>query len=326
MGPKFTDDELEGLTEDERLGLLEEDEDDADAGEGDGEGNEGGDGAQPEDKPAAAASDDDADGEGDDEGEGEGTADDAKPDPAAAADAAAAEPAPEEEGEGQQEEPEERAPKWVLPPDIDDKIKAIDEQMDDLAAKFDEGELTGKEFREQTRTLGDQRDELKQVKIKAEIQKETAIETWYDEVGAFLGKPENAAFKSPILQGMLDTEVKRLQSEATNPLNPAILAKAKANIAGEIKAAFGIDVDPGKPGKKDAAPDGKGKADPKTPPKKRPEMPPNLGNVPSADITESDDGGEFAYLERLMNTDSLEYEKALAKLSPEQQDRWLAST
>jgi hypothetical protein len=53
-------------------------------------------------------------------------------------------------------------------------------------------------------------------------------------------------------------------------------------------------------------------------------MPPNLGTVPAADITDADDGGEFAHLDRLAAKDSVSFERELAKMSPDARDRYLA--
>lgn len=49
---------------------------------------------------------------------------------------------------------------------------------------------------------------------------------------------------------------------------------------------------------------------------------PNLSRVPSAGTESVDEGGEFAYIDRLSGLDA---EKAIARLTPEQLDRYLAS-
>jgi hypothetical protein len=125
--------------------------------------------------------------------------------------------------------------------------------------------------------------------------------------------------KSKYLRDALDAEVRQLQSTSVNPLNPKILAKAHAKIAGEITSAF-KPADPNPAGK----PTGK-QADPGKPAKKRDDPPPTLAHVPASDPTDADDGGEFAHLDRMLSkNDSLGYEKALAALPEAKREQYLA--
>lgn len=50
-------------------------------------------------------------------------------------------------------------------------------------------------------------------------------------------------------------------------------------------------------------------------------IPPTLGGLPAAASAESGDGGEFAHLDSLSG---LKYEQAIARMTPEQRDRWSA--
>ncbi len=323
MNPKFTEAELALLTEEEREGLLDDDivDDDADA-DGDDDDAAGGDAAGGD--KAADAGDT---GEGDDDGDDDtGAADDpaakATADAAAAAAAAALETPAAAEEAGQ--EPEERAPKWIVPGDLDEKLAAIDSKRDEIAKKFDEGELTAEELRAQLKPLDAEFRAIERQQIKAEVARETALETWQDDVSSFIAQHQQ--YKSAVLAGMLDAEVRKLQVEAVNPLNPKILEKAHANIAEQIKTAFGIEPNPKPDPKDDPAKKNGGKAAAAAKPaeKSRPGMPPNLGTVPAADITDADDGGEFAHLDRLADKDSVAYERELAKMSPEARERYMA--
>jgi hypothetical protein len=324
MDPKFSEAELALLTEEERQGLLDEEDD----GEGDDDA-AGGD---------AAGGDADADADAGDTGDGDdddtGAADDAAAktaaDAAAAAAAAAASPdaagddTKSDAGAVIEDDPNDRAPKWIVPGDLDEKLQAIDSKRDEIAKKFDEGELTAEELRAQLKPLDAEFRTIERQQIKAEVARETALETWGDEVASFIAKHQQ--YKSPVLNSMLDAEVKKLQVEVQNPLNPKLLEKAHANIAEQVKAAFGIETKTTKPDPDPGKKTGGKAADAAAKPgaKARPDLPPNLGNVPAADITDADDGGEFAHLDRLAAKDSVAFERELAKMSPDARDRYLA--
>lgn len=57
----------------------------------------------------------------------------------------------------------------------------------------------------------------------------------------------------------------------------------------------------------------------------KPTLPPDLGKMPAAAVADTGEG-KWASLERLQDTNPLAYEAALAKLSPAEQDAYLAST
>ncbi|KQV27858.1 hypothetical protein ASC97_05705 [Rhizobium sp. Root1203] len=307
MNPRLTEEELAQLTDEEREGYLEEINEDGDAEEGD----EGSEDTTTADV-AAAAEGDDADDAAD-----AAAAAVATPDPKAADAAAAAAAAEAAKPVEPVDEPEERAPSWILPADLTAKMKDIKDQRAALAEKFDEGELTAKEYNEALAPLEDQADELKTRQISAQVARTTAIENWVGrDVPAFMSDhPEYA--RSEFLRNALDAEVKALQSTAINPLNPKILEQAHAKISGEITSAFKTDTVPGA---------GKGKQTETTKPtKKRGDPPPTLAHIPAADPTDTDDGGEFAHLDRaLAKNDSLAYEKALAALPEAKREQYLA--
>jgi len=317
MVDKLSAEQLALLTDDEREGYLEE------INEGQNDEDGGDDGADDTTATAAGAETGDDDTGGNDE-DGENNGDDvaaaeaaavATPD-AKAAETAAAAAAPVVEDTAE-DEPPEQTPRWILPADHQTKIDGIEAQKDALTEKFDDGELTGGEYRAQMKALDKQGDDLKSLKIRAEVARDTAIDTWKTDVADFMGDhPEYA--KSKFLRDALDAEVRQLQSEAINPLNPKILAKAHAKISGEITSAFKADPTPG--GKTDGK-----KPDPAKPAKKRDDPPPTLAHVPAADPTDADDGGEFAHLDRMLSkNDSLGYEKALAALPETKREQYLA--
>ncbi|WP_159953035.1 hypothetical protein [Rhizobium sp. 18065] len=306
MDPKLTEDQLALLTEEERAGLLEDEEDDDGGDDGDDTGGD--------DAGAAASASDDTEGDEKDGDAGDDDAGAAKADQQQQAAPSPAASAAADDVAADADEPVETTPRWILPADFKDQQESIKKGLAELATKFDAGELTADEFMTERGTLEEKSTELLRRQITADVQRETAIDTWKGEVSTFMG--DHPQYKSPVLQGLLDAEVRKLQAESVNPLNPKLLAKAHANIASQIEAAYGVKSEGKKPddNKTPAKPAGK----------PRPEIPPTLSSMPASDISDADDGGEFAHLDRLLDRDSQAYEKELAKLSPDVRDRYLA--
>lgn len=312
--------ELEMLTDEEREGMLDEDtidegleeEGDADAG-----AEAGADKGQ--DKGAEADGDADGEGEGDGDGDGEGdtSADAAK----AAADAAAAEAAAATAAAAQQDtqqqdvtqEQQERAPSWRIDPAVPDKITALDKQRDEIVAKFDDGEMTGAEMRAQLKPIETEIRQLETKVMAADIAKSNAIDQYRDVTIPNFMSAHTEYQPGTILHTMLDAEVRRLQQTAANPLSPKILEQAHTNLSSQVEKAYGVKKTAAKQDAPKPKPDGTGR-----------QVPPTLGTVPAADGNDADDGGEFAWLDRLANSDVEKYETELAKLSDEKRERYMA--
>lgn len=312
---KFTDEELELLTDEEREGLLDtsvtddpvEDGDDAEAGaaaaaaEGDNaaaEAGEGGQGEGDEDEPAVAAAPD-AGGEG-------------KPDAAAAA----AEPGEDDRAGAA---PTPGMPQWQAPENAEQRLAEIETEKDELARKFDEGELTGQEFRAQMKPLDKEEREIEQARFKASISTETVQHQWFNvTVPAFIADHPEYGEGSP-LHGALDAEVRKLQTEASkagrSQLDGAILDQAHRNVQSGIRKALGLPpLDERKP-----------VPDPATGKAAKRELPPSLNSLPADDFTDPDDGGKYAYLDRLADSDPMAFEDALAKLPEAEREAYLAA-
>lgn len=324
--------ELELLTEEEREGLLDDDtvdeglEDGDDAGgddagaAADDKAGEGGD-KEGKDKP------DDADGEeGDDAGTDDAdTAADAaakakqEADAKAVADAAAAESAggaDDKAAASAAAEPKplegDKRPSWVLDPKVPEQLDALEKQKDELTDKFDDGEFTGKEYRAELRKIDAQIEGLKEQRMAANIGHANALSHYKDVTVPEFFKEHAEYAKGGILYTMLDAEVRKLQSSAHNPFNPEILKRAHENITEQVSKAYGVK------------PTAQNKQAGAKPAAAAREVVPTLGTVPAADANDDTDGGEFAFLDRLANSDVEKYEQELAKLSDEKRDRYLA--
>lgn len=196
------------------------------------------------------------------------------------------------------------------PTDADDKLKAIATQKEDLITKFDDGEITAKEYQQQLDALAKQERDIERAMeraaLAAEMEQQRLKNEWTSTVNAFIDA--NPVYKDNArLYRALDQEVREVaMSEEGKAMSGAkILAKAHENLA----QAFGFAAKP--------AAD-KGKAAPK------PDLPPSLHGVPAADANDVT-GGKYAALDRLAATNPIAYEEALMKLPDSERDAYLAS-
>jgi hypothetical protein len=299
MAGKYTSDELELLTEEERAGLIEEQ-------------------GAPED----VKTDPEAGKEPAVEAVAEAAPEAAPAEPEKVEEAPAAEAAPDEpKAEAQ---PKTAVPNWTVPADTDAKLKALDAKDAEAETKFEAGELTNAEYREQVRAIDKERRSIEGAKLKAEIAAETKAAVWAQQTVSGFLDAHPIYGQNETLFGALDIEVRKLQASAADPFSPSILTKAHA----KVQAAFSAIGGP-----KEAPAAEKPKADtkpaPKVPEKQievkpRDPAPPSLAKVPAAEV-ESTDGGKFAYLDRLQVSDYEGFELALSKLSPADLNAYLAS-
>lgn len=305
MGIK--DEELEGLSDEERAALEDDDGDSEILGKiagdtGDDEDNDGEDsaddaqdiGAGSGDAAAASAAKDDAAGDDSADDGKDGSANDA----------------------GSSDRPAEFSPEFraAVPEGLDDRLTALDAEKAGLVTKFQDGEIDMAGFMSETSRLDNERMQLVVARENAKFadnqNKSQREQRWEWEQERFFGSEKNAtAYKDPVMVAALDSQVKILANDAANNRRPASwfleeadrLVRARFNVAGEQKPNT-----------------------PKTPGNRQPDLsvvPKTLSNLPAADLSETD-SGEFAYLEKL---DGIALEAALRKLSPEQEQRYLGA-
>jgi hypothetical protein len=311
---KPTEEDLAGLSEQEKAALLEDYDESTPGEEGEDEPDEAAQAAAAE----AAAKSAEKPAEGAEKGE------QAKPG--------------EEKPAEEEEPPAAEGPKEIAPvgsrkvadtvvPNGDDKaaqtLTDLDKQLDALDVKLADGEIDAAEYTAQTRRINDQRIDIKalQAAEKARIQtiRETSARAWQDEQDHFFRRPENAIFdqeKNPVLFDALDAQIRRITAKPENAgmLLRDVLATARA----DVLKAFGQ----AEPAAKEKPENDKGKVSdqqkPAKNPTKQPDLPQTLGGVPAA--ADNGTGGEFDHLDNLAGMD---LDRAIAKLSPEQQERYL---
>ena len=310
----YTPEELAQLTEEERAGLEDPDLADDEQEEEEEEGAEAG---------AAAA---EAEAEA-----GDAAADDAAA-AAAATDAGADDAANAGRDDGAKEE-DDREPlpqiNTKAPEEAEAKLADIDKREDELTEKFDDGDITSAEYRAELRKLERERGDIEKAQLEHDLAtkfNEAQVNAnWERDVKQFLdANPEVVA--SQLRMQSFDMVVQRITAEtmkAGKAPGTADLKKAYAEWSEQlgIKPATKED-DKKDDGKQPTTTDA---AKPKETAKPRPAAPPTLANVPSAQVSGTDDG-KWASLDRLMETDPMGFEKALAKLPEAEREAYLAAS
>lgn len=300
----YTDEQWEELTEEEREGILSIDEDSEEE--------------EPQIDEAAAQA------KAQEDAAAQAAADKQKTDDATAAqaeaDAAAkakAEPEPEPEPEKPVVAPRPRGVlNDTLPEDYSQRVEANNAAMDELAQKYEDGDISFAEYNKGMRKLNEEAMDLREVKMRAEISEVSSTNSvqqhWDGLMGSFLtAHPE--AISTPVRQNAFD----HILREITAPVmaaggmpGQAEIDKAYARLAEE----FGIQA---------KQPDGDKGAQPPAA-KKENKVPPTLGAVPAAAHTDVDDG-KWAHLDRLAEQDPMKFEETLLKMSEAERNEYLQS-
>lgn len=234
-------------------------------------------------------------------------------------------PAGEDANATQEQEPAKAAQpvplfKADVPEDIEAKFQAIDAREEALIEKFEDGDLTTREYNAELRKLNKERSDLEWVQRKAELSQESTQtqreQQWYNEVGSFV-KTHPLIEKNETMWNSFDAVLRKVTAEtiaAGGWPGQADIDKAYKQWAEDL----GIATDA-------PAPAAEKKDTPAAPAaKKELKVPPTLAKVPAASHEDTDDG-KYAYLDKLADEDPLEYEKALQKLSPAEWEEYSQS-
>lgn len=343
MGTKLSDDEKNGLS-DEELEALDDVEEGASA-ETDGEGNRGDD--DDDDAPAGTDGDDeDKDDPADDEGDKPaGEAGDAKPAGEAAGDAGADEAGSDGESKAGDAGADDVVQTLEVPPialvevpdvtNYEAERSVLLDERKDLRAKHRDGEISSDEYDEKLDALNDKINALDRTKADADaaVRQNDAVQRsqylWtIEQVKKDFVKADSIDYdKNPVLMSMWDANVKALAKDEANATKSAewFLRKAHEQVKSEIAKVAGslgfTKGDAPKPKAKETpAPDKKAavkdavKARVKTAEKLK-----GVGELPAASADDVS-GDEFAGLDGLSG---LELEQALARMPEERASKYL---
>lgn len=236
----------------------------------------------------------------------------------------------DESGEAETEEatPEEATPEEVTPEEVTpdtlaavitiltEKQAAFEEAMQeytDLANQLDDGDIgqgkyEAESYRLKAKLEGLDRDiqalqkQHDSVEHVVDQRAQAKHEEFVQAATAFLSQPENQMFQQGTPEwAALDAQIIHLQTNHPNMPSTEVMQRAR-----QAAVALLVIADAPKPTE--------------TKPKRADthiNIPPTLGNMPAA---ESNSGGEFSHLDNLTG---VALERAVSKLSPEQQRRYL---
>jgi len=309
MGTQDTtdNDDLSGLTEDERAQLAELDGADAEHGNATGAGDDG-----------ETGGDEDQGGQqGDATGAAESTAGD---DGAGAGDEQAATPTrvePIYQAQGNE--------------NLDQQLKDLAQARRDARRKYEEGELSEDQYDAELDRIEQERDKVNSARIRAEVSADMTTQQLQREyrktLDGFFADVKKAGFdyKSDANKGALqhlDKTIKALSQTADGEEGPELWREILGNAHMVTAAKFKIPTqkasgdEPGKDGKTSKAVE---VARSRTPDLSK--VPPTVGRGPSAG-TPSVNSDEFSHLDGLSG---IALERAVARLTPDQQERWEAA-
>lgn len=204
----------------------------------------------------------------------------------------------------------EPAPQAVAEPEPS-KLDKLNADLAKLKEQFDEGDLSIDEYIDAKSALDRQ---IVKAELKAELAQESANKSWEQSQKDFLG--QNTYLRdNDVLYDAFAMQVNKLLADPKNASmsDADLLAAARA----KVDAAIGRKPD-AEPSKKDESlvkSAKKSAAD-------RSKAPTTLQGIPSAAQADDVEGNKFAYLDRLTGA---EFEAAIAKLSPDDMNRWARS-
>lgn len=212
--------------------------------------------------------------------------------------------------------------KASLPEDFDAQVEALKTQRSELRTQFKSGDLELDDYEEQREAIDEKLAELDRLKIKADIaadnERQTGEQRWTWECDTFYADEANAIYKDRILAAAHNAAVIDLASEESLKAHPERARWTGTRFLREadklVRASMGVK--PAAPNPDDGKP-----APRNIKPSPAAGIPPAISKLPVA-AAAAVDGDEFAHMASL---EGVEYERAIARLTPEQRDRFMAS-
>ena len=230
------------------------------------------------------------------------------------------------------EEPAAEAPepaplpliRGAAPEKADEILAGFDAEDEALNTKFDDGDITAKEFRDGLKATNARREEIKWEQKKSALAEEMAesqrFNQWAGAVQDFMSTTGANIAKSNSAMIAFDVVVKGVTSdEKYNGMSDKKkLETAYAMFTDDYNKAFGKAVATG------ATTDEAVATATKAVTKAAKVIPPTLARVPASDI-EATDLRPYGALDRLADSNPIEYERRLGELSERDRATYLAS-
>lgn len=196
------------------------------------------------------------------------------------------------------------------------KLADIETQKADALTKFDDGDMTAREYQEAVDKLGKEERKLEReidrAKLAGELQEQASKNAWYATCDGFIAAhPVYSAATNPRMNRLFNAEVIDIANseEGKSMGGSDILTKAHANLVEAGIVAETATPAAAKPARAAI-------------PKK--ELPPTLARVPATNVNDTEDN-KYAALDRLQTTDPIAYEEKLMAMSESQRRAYEAA-
>ena len=212
----------------------------------------------------------------------------------------------------------------AAPEKADELLASFDAEDEALNTKFDEGDITAKEFRDGLKATNARREEIKWEQKKAALAEEMSesqrFNQWAGAVRDFMSTTGSSIAKSNSAMIAFDVVVKGVTSdEKYNGMSDKKkLETAYKMFTDDYNKAFGKAVATG------ATTDEAVATATKAVTKAAKVIPPTLARVPASDI-EATDLSPYGALDRLADSNPIEYERRLGELSERDRATYLAT-
>ena len=211
-----------------------------------------------------------------------------------------------------------------VPADIDQQLGALKDERKALVAKFSEGEIDLEEYEAARDELQGREQDIRDIKTAATVaqkQQEYAVqrhqeflrELWAKEQSVFLSQPQNKMYGQDAPKVLLNAAIQKLAANPDNNHKSPMFFLTEADRMTRAWLSQGHA----------AVSDSRQTSDRSRRQSRHADLPPDIGGAPSAELPETGDGGEFAYLDRLSGA---RLEAELGRLSDEQQRRYRMSS
>jgi hypothetical protein len=211
-----------------------------------------------------------------------------------------------------------------VPADIDQQLGSLKDERKALVAKFSEGEIDLEEYEAARDELQGREQDIRDIKTAATVaqkQQEYAVqrhqeflrELWAKEQSVFLSQPQNKMYGQDAPKVLLNAAIQKLAANPDNNHKSPMFFLTEADRMTRAWLSQGHA----------AVSDSRQTSDRSRRQSRHADLPPDIGGAPSAELPETGDGGEFAYLDRLSGA---RLEAELGRLSDEQQRRYRMSS
>lgn len=194
--------------------------------------------------------------------------------------------------------------KGELPADYDDKVKANAEARKELRRKYNDGDISFDEYEEQAEELAEQRQELRDLKFKAELatesQRQAIVNNWVAVINPFTAAHPELS-EDDVARNAFDHYCQQETGKTLQAGGQPGQAEIDRAYAAWCKR-FNYTPAGGKAQQQQQQQEAQ----------KNRQAPPSLGGLPASTATNVQDG-KLAAISRLTG---VEYEEALAKLTP----------